>query len=172
MQTHTHAHMSAGLKEVDALSLEYHMHEKFTILAVFSLCVAAQHLIDGLCHSVQRSGQEVCFQRLGGFIPEREAASGWKVKAKDLVNLFALTASPDRYTKFKRDRRVCRLFKTHSSTYFINSEKIQQNVFILCCSTTSKGTQVVLTAQTPWQQFGMLFLCLYTFTLFLCSQHK
>lgn len=57
----------------------------------------------------------MCFQRLGGFIPEREATGGWKVKAKDLVNLFALTALPDRYTKFKRDRRVCRLFKAHSS---------------------------------------------------------
>lgn len=57
----------------------------------------------------------MCFQRLGGFIPESKATGGWKVKAKDLVNLFALTALPDRYTKFKRDRRVCRLFKAHSS---------------------------------------------------------
>lgn len=57
----------------------------------------------------------MCFQRLGGFIPEREATGCSKVKAKDLVNLFALPAGPDRYTKFKRDRRVCKLFWTHSS---------------------------------------------------------
>lgn len=49
---HLHTHTSSGLTEADALSPEYRMHEKFAILALFALCVAAQHLMDRLCHSV------------------------------------------------------------------------------------------------------------------------
>lgn len=60
-------------------------------LHFFASCVAAQQLIDRMCHWVQCSGQEACFLEVEGFIPERQATRDRKVKAKDLVTLSALT---------------------------------------------------------------------------------
>lgn len=67
------------------------MHEKFAIPAsFFLLCVAAQQVMDRLCHLVQGFARGMVLE-VGGVILRGRGLETGKKKAKDMDTLFALT---------------------------------------------------------------------------------
>lgn len=97
-------------------------------LHFFASYVAAQQLMDRMCHLVQCSGQEACFWRWE-FVPESQGTGDRKVKAKDLAALFALTTVTWQGHKIL-ERQTC--------LWIISAEVPDKNMYYSNSAVTSK----------------------------------
>lgn len=127
-------------------------------LHFFASYVAAQQLMDRMCHLVQCSGQEACFWRWG-FVPESQGTRDQKEKAKDLAALFTLTTTTWQGHTI-HERQTC--------LQIISAEVPDKNIHYLNSAATSGWKTLLICCST---KYNTLTFCCFKNVYFVWKTH-